>query len=119
MGAVLMQEWVYGAVFSIILIVLGAIMWRLFICSLKIDALTELSRDLLASSASLDESSIVDTVLEAVQDSLGSIEMPSAQDHLIGGVAQMAQMWMMKKMGFDPGQMMQTQPILDDQQQFE
>jgi hypothetical protein len=31
----------------------------------------------------------------------------------------MAQMWMMKKMGFDPGQMMQTQPILDDQQQFE
>lgn len=119
MGAILMQEWVYGAVFSIILVVLVAIMWRLFICSLKIDALTELSRDLLASSASLDETSIVETVLDAVQDSLGSIEMPSAQDHLIGGVAQMAQMWMMKKMGFDPGQMMQTQPILEEQQNFE
>jgi hypothetical protein len=114
MRVISMQEWVYGAVFSIILVILASILWRLLVCSLKIDALTELSRDLLASSASLDETSIVETVLEAVQDSLGSIEMPSAQDHLIGGVAQMAQMWMMKKMGFDPGQMMQTQPVLDD-----
>ena len=119
MVAVLMQEWVYGAVFSLILVVLGSILWRLFICSMKIDALTELSRDLLQSSTSLDQTSITETVLEAVQDSLGSIEMPTAQDHLIGGVAQMAQMWMMKKMGFDPGTMMQTQPVLDDQQQFE
>ena len=119
MVAVLMQEWVYGAVFSLILVVLGSILWRLFICSMKIDALTELSRDLLQSSTSLDQTSITETVLEAVQDSLGAIEMPTAQDHLIGGVAQMAQMWMMKKMGFDPSTMMQTQPVLDDQQQFE
>ena len=119
MGAVLMDEWVYGAVFSIILLVLASILWRLFVCSLKIDALTDLSRDLLASSVSLDEEAIVETVLDAVQDSLGSIEMPSAQDHLIGGVAQMAQMWMMKKMGFDPGTMMQTQPVLEDPQEFD
>jgi len=114
MRGFLMQEWIYGAVFSIILIGLLAIMWRLFLCGLKIDALTEISKDLLMSSANLDETAIAETVLEAVQDSLGSIEMPSAQDHLIGGVAQMAQMWMMKKMGFDPGNMAQTQPVLDD-----
>jgi hypothetical protein len=110
-----MQEWVYGSVFSIIAVVLCAILYRLFVCSIKIDALTELSRSLLDSSRNLDESSITETVLEAVQESLGSIEMPSAQDHLIGGVAQMAQMWMMKKMGFDPSNMAQTQPVLDDQ----
>ena len=102
-----------------IAVVLAVILYRLFVCSIKIDALTDLSRSLLDSSRNLDEASITETVLDAVQDSLASIEMPSAQDHLIGGVAQMAQMWMMKKMGFDPTQMTQTQPILDDQVEYE
>jgi len=109
-----MDEWVYGALFSLIAVLMASILYRLFICSVKIDALTELSRSLLDSSQNLNEEGIIDTVLDAVQDSLSNIEMPSAQDHLIGGVAQMAQMWMMRKMGFDPTSMMQVQPVLDD-----
>jgi len=108
------DEWVYGALFSLIAVLMATILYRLFICSVKIDALTDLSRSLLDSSQNLNEEGIVDTVLDAVQDSLSNIEMPSAQDHLIGGVAQMAQMWMMKKMGFDPSTLMQTQPILEE-----
>lgn len=109
-----MDEWVYGALFSLIAVLMATILYRLFICSIKIDALTDLSRSLLDSSQNLNEDGIVETVLDAVQDSLSNIEMPSAQDHLIGGVAQMAQMWMMKKMGFDPTNLMQTQPVLED-----
>lgn len=99
----MIYETMIGIGLGLLVAVLGLIYWRLIVCGVKIDALESLSRDLLASPGTFNEESVIEQVLDAVHDALGSMQMPTAQDHLMGGVAQMAQMWLMKKMGFAPG----------------
>jgi len=98
-----MNETLLGVGLGLLVGFLALIYWRLIVCGIKIDALESLSRTLIDSPIEINEDSLVDRVLDAVHDSISQLEMPTAQDHIVGGVAQMAQMWLMKKMGFTPG----------------
>ena len=102
-GGLMVNDTVLGVGLGILVAILGLIYWRLIVCGIKIDALESLSRSLLDSPVEIDQDSLIDRVLDAVHESMSSMEMPTAQDHIMGGVAQMAQMWLMKKMGFAPG----------------
>lgn len=102
-GGLMVNDTVLGVGLGILVAILGLIYWRLIVCGIKIDALESLSRSLLDSPVEIDQDSLIDRVLDAVHESMGQMEMPTAQDHIMGGVAQMAQMWLMKKMGFSPG----------------
>ena len=99
----MVNETMLGVGLGILVAILGLIYWRLIVCGIKIDALESLSRSLLDSPVEIDQESLIDRVLDAVHESMATMEMPTAQDHIMGGVAQMAQMWLMKKMGFQPG----------------
>jgi hypothetical protein len=45
----------------------------------------------------VDIGSIKDEIAETIEDFMSNLQVPTAQDHLLGGISQIMQMWAMKK----------------------
>ena len=45
----------------------------------------------------VDIGSIKDEIAETIEDFMSNLHVPTAQDHLLGGISQIMQMWAMKK----------------------
>ena len=54
-----------------------------------------------ASPKSMDE--IKEELLDIVEDTLANMQPPNAGDHFMGMLAQVGQMWAMRKFNIDPG----------------
>lgn len=81
--------------------------YKFTVCNAKIDALHEFSLTLNNSPVNLENLS--ERIEEIVDDTLSNIEMPTAQDHIAGGLMQMLQMFAMRKLGLDRLQDMMPQ----------
>jgi len=45
----------------------------------------------------VDIGSIKDEIADTIEEFMGNLHVPTAQDHLLGGISQIMQMWAMKK----------------------
>lgn len=45
----------------------------------------------------VDIGSIKDEIADTIEEFMGNLQVPTAQDHLLGGISQIMQMWAMKK----------------------
>tara|TARA_Y100000401_G_scaffold18199_1_gene12339 strand:+ start:3568 stop:3891 length:324 start_codon:yes stop_codon:yes gene_type:complete len=61
----------------------------------------------------VDIGSIKNEIAETIEDFMGNLQVPTAQDHLLGGLSQIMQMWAMKRFGPVVAQM---QSQLQDEQ---
>ena len=47
--------------------------------------------------AKVDIGSIKDEIADTIEEFMSNLQVPTAQDHLLGGISQIMQMWAMKK----------------------
>ena len=58
-----------------------------------------LSESQTVIESKVDIGSIKDEIADTIEDFMQGLHVPTAQDHLLGGLSQILQMWAMKKFG--------------------
>lgn len=112
-----MFEVALGAVLTVLCIANLALWLKLTSCY---DALTQIiksSDDFKEKMPNLDE--INDEINNTLADFVSNLHIPTAADHLMGGVSNLLQMWGMRRFG-NPQEMLQQQlsPDLNQQDDY-
>jgi hypothetical protein len=79
-----------------LLLASNAALWlKLNTCYSSLTKLIQASNDLTIDVPNLED--IREEISNTIEDFMGNLHVPTAQDHFIGGLSQIMQMWAMKK----------------------
>ena len=90
-----MLEVLIGVGLGLLLASNGALWVKLNNCYNSLSTLIQKSNDISIDVPNLDD--IRDEISNTIEDFMGNLHVPTAQDHFIGGLSQIMQMWAMKK----------------------
>lgn len=90
-----MFEVLLGIGLGLLLASNGALWLKLNTCYASLSKLIQASNELTIDVPNLDD--IRDEISNTIEDFMGNLHVPTAQDHFIGGLSQIMQMWAMKK----------------------
>lgn len=90
-----MLEVLIGVGLGLLLASNGALWVKLNNCYTSLSTLIQKSNDIVVDVPNLDD--IRDEISNTIEDFMSNLHVPTAQDHFIGGLSQIMQMWAMKK----------------------
>jgi len=90
-----MLEVLIGIGLGLLLASNGALWVKLNNCYTSLSTLIQKSNDIVVDVPNLDD--IRDEISNTIEDFMSNLHVPTAQDHFIGGLSQIMQMWAMKK----------------------
>lgn len=90
-----MLEVLIGIGLGLLLASNGALWVKLNNCYNSLSTLIQKSNDISIDVPNLDD--IRDEISNTIEDFMSNLHVPTAQDHFIGGLSQIMQMWAMKK----------------------
>lgn len=107
-----MLEVLIGVGLGLLLASNGALWVKLNNCYNSLSTLIQKSNDISIDVPNLDD--IRDEISNTIEDFMGNLHVPTAQDHFIGGLSQIMQMWAMKKFQPMMEQMQnQLEPVIE------
>ncbi len=90
-----MLEVLIGIGLGLLLASNGALWLKLNNCYNSLSTLIQKSNDIAIDVPNLDD--IRDEISTTIEDFIGNLHVPTAQDHFIGGLSQIMQMWANEK----------------------
>ena len=90
-----MFEYIFGVALGLLLASNIALWLKLDRCYHDLGRKLNDSQTVIESK--VDIGSIKDEIADTIEEFMSNLQVPTAQDHLLGGISQIMQMWAMKK----------------------